>query len=49
MTQPTSGMLRPKSTRRNGIAFDASIEAIAFDAEISANPSSSSSCSFVSR
>ena len=49
VTQPTSGMFRPKSTRRNGICFDASIASIAFVAEISAKPSSSSSCSFVRR
>ena len=34
-TQPTSGMLSPKSTRRNGICFDCSIAAIALRAEIS--------------
>ena len=48
VTQPTSGMFRPKSTRRNGISFDAAIDLTVFVAEISANPSSSSSCSFVS-
>ena len=37
MTQPTSGMLSPKSTRRNGIVFrETSIESIAARAEISA-------------
>ena len=35
VTQPTSGMLRPKSTRENGISFDASIAAIALPALIS--------------
>ena len=33
--QPTSGMLRPKRTRENGWAFDCSIAASAFAAEIS--------------
>jgi len=42
-------MFSPKSTRRNGISFEAWIALIAFVAEISANPSSSSSCSLVSR
>ena len=49
VTQPTSGMLRPNSTRWNGVAFDASIASITFVAERSWKPSSSSSCSFVSR
>ena len=35
VTQPTSGMFRPKSTRLNEICFDASIDATAFEAEIS--------------
>ena len=49
VTQPTSGMFRPNSTRWNGTCFDASIDAIAFAADFSWKPSSSSSCSFVSR
>src|SRR5919198_1243845 len=36
VTQPTSGMLSPSSTRENGTAFDAWIDLIAFVAEISA-------------
>jgi hypothetical protein len=35
VTQPTSGMFSPKSTRLNGIAFEAWIESTAFVAEIS--------------
>ena len=35
VTQPTSEMFRPKSTRENGIAFDASIAATALPASIS--------------
>ena len=49
MIQPTSGMFRPKSTRKNGIAFDAWIAAIALFALISPKPSSSISCSAVRR
>ena len=37
VTQPTSGMLSPKSTRRNGMVFrETSIASIAARAEISA-------------
>ena len=49
VTQPTSGMFNPKRTRLNGTALDAWIDSIAFVAEISPYPSSSISCSFVSR
>ena len=42
-------MFRPSSTRENGTCFERWIDSIAAVAEISANPSSSSSCSFVSR
>ena len=35
VTQPTSGMLRPKRTRENDCALDWSIAASAFRAEIS--------------
>ena len=49
VTLPTAGMLRANSTRHNEIAFDASIELIALVADVSAKPSSSSSCSLVSR
>ena len=34
-TQPTFGMLSPKSTRENGCAFERSIDSIARAAEIS--------------
>jgi hypothetical protein len=36
VTQPTFGMLRPKSTRENGCSFERWIDSIARVAEISA-------------
>jgi hypothetical protein len=42
-------MLRPKRTREKGVSFEAAIASTAFCAEISPKPSSSSSCSLVSR
>ena len=35
VTQPTSGMFRPKRTRENGCCFESAIASIAFRAEIS--------------
>ena len=48
-TQPIPGMFRPSRTRENGTRLERSIDSIAALAEISANPSSSSSCSLVRR
>ena len=45
VTQPTSGMLSPKRTRKNGWDFDCSIASTVFAAEISANPSNPASSS----
>ncbi len=49
LTAPTCGMPSPNSTAPNGRSFDFSIDAITLAADRSWKPSSSSSCSAVSR